>query len=161
MFPSLSPIYAFQLNVVLTEVNKGVSETKVLHMNNVSKFAILGGAKRTITVGGDKGIGDADVMSEFYQAKQFHNLILTKELDFDTFTLYRIYDKKLTFQFSFLVKSLTAESRFRILELSANKARILKPPSTEDEGETLNIQYSNPQVLYWYGTGKDVKAEKL
>jgi hypothetical protein len=158
---SSTPIYEFQFGVKLTEVKKGGSETKSLFTTNVIKFAILGGAKRTIRKGGEKGIGDADVMSEFYQAKQFHNLILTKELDIDTFTYYKIYDKKISFELYFAIRSLDMESRFRFLQLKSNKAQIIKPPSTDDEGETLNIKYANPEVVYLYTSSTGLGREKL
>jgi hypothetical protein len=157
-----SPIYEFQLSVYYqAEGKKGGRESKSFFIDNITKFAILGGAKRTIRNDGSNGIGDAELMAEFYQAKQFHNLILTKDLDLETFTLYKIYEKQIPFEFSFAVRSLNVDSRFRFLQLKSKTARIIKPPSTEDQGETLNIKYSSPEVFYLYAYDKGLKSEKL
>ncbi len=151
-----TPRYEFQFGVKL-----GGSESKSLFSINVLRFAILGGSKRSIRRNGENNMGDAEVMSEFYQAKQFHNLVLTKELDIETFTYYKIYEKKLSFELYFAVRSLDMKSRFRFLQLKSSRARIIKPPSTGDEGETLNIQYSNPEVVYLYTSSTGLSREKL
>lgn len=158
---SSTPRYEFQLSIVLAEAKKGASENKSFFMDNIYRFAILGGAERSFRKNGEKNLGDADLMSEFYQAKQFHNLIVSKELDIESITLYKMYEKKLPFEFTFAVRSLDLKSRFRFLKLVSKRARIIKPPSMDDEGETLNIKYSNPEIIYWYASNTGMSNEKL
>src|SRR4029453_17988431 len=101
MFPDdffLTQIYDFRMVFTVTEVIKGVSQVTT-YATDVEKWAIFGGAKRTIKKKGQNGIGDADVMSEFYQAKQFDNLILTKPRNSESAIFQMIFDKKLPFQF--------------------------------------------------------------
>jgi hypothetical protein len=146
--------------VRLTEAGQGGQETKVHYVDSIYKFAILGGSKRSFTsFGEDKG--DAEVMSEFYQAKQFHNLIISKGFGFDTFMFQKIYDKHLSFEFTFMVSNVNPDARFRILQLDAKRARIIKPPAGDGAGETLNIKYSSPQVIYWYKDALGTRNEKL
>lgn len=159
MFPTA--LYEFQMAVRMAEVVKGARELKTHFVNSIFRFAILGGAKRSIRRNGENNIGDADLMSEFYQAKQFNTLIVSKDLDFDSFLFQKIYDKHLSFEFSFMVRTLNPESRFKILQLDAKNARVIKPPATEGDGETLNIKYSSPQVIYWHSDALGVRAEKL
>jgi len=154
------PLYDFQMTVSLTEVKKGVSETKS-YFTEIEKFAIFGGSKRTFRKNGENGLGDADIMAEFYQAKQFHNLIVTRQLDQLSAVFRRIYDRQLAFEFNFVVRSLSFESRFRHLQLVTKKARITKPPSNYDGGDTLNIKYSDPEVFYWQGDPHNIFREKL
>lgn len=155
MFPT--PLYDFQMNVTVTEANKGTPS----FFTEIEKFAVLGGSKRTIKRYGLDGIGDADIMMEFHQAKQFRNLVFTKELNLQTLTFQRIYDHRLSFDFVLAVKSLEPQSRFRFIQLNAKKARIIKPPLTNDEGDTLSIKYSDPQVFYWYTNNTSVVFEEI
>ena len=101
------------------------------------------------------------MMAEFYQSKQFLNLIVTMPLTLESLTFQRIYDRRLSFDFAFQVRSLALDSRFRFIQLNAEKARITKPPSIDSEGDTLNIKYSNPQVFYWYANAAKVVFEKI
>lgn len=154
-----NPIYSFQMIFTVYDVNDGAKQMTT-YSTEIEKFAVLGGSKRTIRANGEYGIGDADIMSEFYQAKQFHNLIVTRQVDQLSAVFRRIYDRKLSFDFSFTVRSLEPESRFRHLQLVSKKARITKPPSDFD-GDTLNIKYSAPQVFYFQANESDVVKEKL
>jgi hypothetical protein len=156
----LEPLYSFQMIFMVTENNKGGRETK-RYSTEIEKFAVFGGLKRTIRKRGENGIGDADLMAEFYQAKQFHNLIVTKPSDPISLVFRRIYDRKLHFAFKFTVKSLSPESRFRNLQLVTKKAYMVKPPSPDDEGDTLNIKYSEPRVFYWHESDSELKGEKI
>jgi hypothetical protein len=156
----LNPIYSFQMIFTVTENKKGGQEM-TSYSTEIEKFAVLGGSKRTIRKNGENGIGDADIMSEFYQAKQFHNLIVTRQVDPVSAVFRRIYDRQLSFEFNFTVKSLTPESRFRHLQLVTKKARITKPPSNYEGGDTLNIKYSEPQVFYWQANDAELVKEKL
>jgi hypothetical protein len=158
MFPTA--LYEFQMSFTLTERKNGANN-KSHYFTEIEKFAVLGGLKRTMRKNGENGIGDADMMAEFYQAKQFLNLIVTKPLDLESLTFQRIYDRQLSFDFAFQVRSLALESRFRFIQLNAEKARITKPPSISDEGDTLNIKYSNPQVIYWYATDTSIVHERI
>jgi hypothetical protein len=144
----------------VTEVKKGVSETST-YSTEIEKFAVFGGSKRTIKKYGENGIGDADIMSEFYQSKQFLNLIVTRATDSLSLVFRRLYDRQLRFAFKFVVKSLSTESRFRHLQLATKKARIIKPPSPGDGGDTLNIKYSDPQVSYWHATDESIVGERI
>jgi len=154
------PLYNFQMTVTLTEVQKGVSETNS-YFTEIEQFAVFGGLARTIRRNGENGIGDADIMVEFYQAKQFRNLIVTRDSDSTSIVFRRIYDKKLSFEFNFVVRSLSPTSRFRHLQLVTKKARIIKPPSPAEGGDTLNIKYSDPQVFYWHATDESMVKEKV
>lgn len=158
MFPTA--IYEFQMSFTVTEGKNG-TQKKSSYFTEIEKFAVLGGSKRTIRKNGENGIGDADIMAEFYQSKQFLNLIVTKPLNLESLTFQRIYDRQLSFDFVLLVRSLELQSRFRFIQLNAEKARITKPPTTNDEGDTLNIKYSNPQVFYWYTNAASVVFEKI
>ena len=140
MFPT--PLYNFQISVTVTEVKKGAKVTN-FYFTEIEKFAVLGGSKRTIKKNGENGIGDADIMAEFHQAKHFHNLVFTKQLNLESLTFQRIYDRKLSFDFVLVVRSLSLQSRFRFLQLKAKKARIVKRSLTNYEGDTLNIKYSD------------------
>lgn len=158
MFPT--PIYEFQMSFAVMDGKNGANN-KSHYFTEIEKFAVFGGLKRTMRKNGENGIGDADMMVEFYQAKQFLNLIVTKPLNLESLTLQRIYDRGLSFDFAFQVRSLALESRFRFIQLNAEKARIIKPPSTDDEGDTLNIKYSNPKVIYWYAKANSIVHEKI
>ena len=158
MFPTA--LYEFQMSFTVTEGKNG-AHNKSNYFTELEKFAVLGGSKRTMRKNGENGIGDADMMAEFYQAKQFLNLIVTKPLDLDSIAFQRIYDRKLSFDFVLQVRSLSQDSRFRFIQLNAEKARITKPPSIDYEGDTLNIKYSNPQVFYWYANATSVVHEKI
>jgi hypothetical protein len=158
MFPTA--LYEFQMSFTVTERKNGAN-TKSHYFTEIEKFAVLGGSKRTIRKNGEYGIGDADVIAEFYQSKQFLNLIVTMPLSLDSLTFQRIYDRQLSFDFVLQVKSLEPESRFRFIQLNAEKARITKPPSLSEDGDTLNIKYSNPQVFYWYANAAKVVFEKI
>jgi hypothetical protein len=148
MFPTnSSPLYEFQLMVTVTEKKKAGSES-LSFTTGLEKFAVLGGSKRTIRRGGENGIADADIMSEFYQAKHFHNLVVTKQVNSASLIFQRIFDHQLSFGFTLTVKSLEPQSRFRSIRLVTRKARITKPPTTSDEGVTLNIKYSDPEVFH-------------
>jgi len=149
-------LYDFQMTVTVNEVNETRS-----YFTDIEKFAIFGGSKRTIRKYGENGIGDADIMSEFYQAKQFQNLIVTRQLDPVSLVFRRLYDRQIHFEFNFVVRSLSPDSRFRHLQLTTKKARIIKPPSTNDEGDTLSIKYSDPQVFYWHTENVSVVKEKI
>lgn len=152
-------IYDFQMIFTVYDVSSGAKQMTT-YSTGIEKFAVFGGSKRTITKNGENGIGDADIMSEFYQAKQFRTLIMTRATDQLSTVFRRIYDRKLSFDFSLTVRSLEPESRFRHLQLVSKKARILKPPS-DFEGDTLNIKYSDPQVFYFQANGGEVVKEKL
>lgn len=155
-----SPLYDFQMIFTVYDVNNGAKQMTT-YSTEIEKFAVFGGSKRTIRKNGENGIGDADIMSEFYQAKQFRTLIMTRAADQLSAVFRRIYDRKLKFDFSFTVKSLEPESRFRHLQLVSKNAHITKPPS-DYEGDTLNIKYSNPQVFYFQaGSGENTVKEKL
>ncbi|HLL99588.1 MAG TPA: hypothetical protein VK400_00915 [Pyrinomonadaceae bacterium] len=158
MFPTA--LYEFQMSFTVFERENGTN-TKSTYFTDIEKFAVLGGSKRTMRKNGEDGIGDADMMAEFYQAKQFLNLIVTKPLNADSLAFQRIYDRRLSFDFVLQVRSLSPESRFRFLELNAVKGRITKPPSTYDGGDTLNIKYSNPQVFYWYTNAAAMVHERI
>jgi hypothetical protein len=153
-------LYDFQMTVTLADVKKGGSGP-ASYFTEIEKFAVFGGSKRTIRKNGENGIGDADIMSEFYQAKQFHNLIVTRQLDQMSAVFRWIYDQQLRFGFNFVVRSLSPESRFRHLQLVSKKARITKPPSNFGSGDTLNIKYSDPQVFYWQANEAGMTKEKL
>ena len=156
----LNPLYSFQMIFTVTEATKGGQET-TSYSAEIEKFAVFGGLKRTIRKNGEDGIGDADIVAEFYQAKQFLNLIVTKASDPVSLVFRRIYDRKLRFEFNFTVRSLSPESRFRHLQLITKKAHMVKPPSQDNEGDTLNIKYSDPQVFYWHGNDAGLKGEKI
>jgi hypothetical protein len=156
----LNPLYSFEMLFTVNEVNKGVKKMTT-YSTGIEKFAVLGGSKRTIRATGEDGLGDADIMSEFYQAKQFQNLIVTRAVDPVSAVFRRIYDQQLRFEFNFTVKSLAPESRFRHLQLVTKKARITRPPSNYDGGDTLNIKYSDPQVFYWQASDAVLVKEKL
>jgi hypothetical protein len=158
MFPTA--LYEFQMSFTVFERKNGAN-TKSTYFTDIEKFAVLGGSKRTMRKNGENGIGDADMMAEFYQAKQFLNLIVTMPLSLDSITFQRIFERRLSFDFVFQVRSLELESRFRFIQLNAEKARIAKPPSLDVEGDTLNIKYSNPQVFYWYANATSVVHEKI
>jgi hypothetical protein len=156
----LEPVYSFQLTIWVTEVKKGESETSS-YSTEIEKFAVFGGSKRTIRKHGENGIGDADIMAEFYQAKQFLNLIVTRATDSLSLVFRRIYDRQLRFAFKFVVKGLSQESTFRHLELVTKRAHLVKPPRQDDSGDTLSIKYSDPQVFYWHSNYSAVVGEKL
>jgi predicted nucleotidyltransferase len=158
MFPTA--LYEFQMSFTVLEGKNG-AQKKSSYFAEIEKFAVFGGSKRTIRKNGENGIGDADIMAEFYQSKQFLNLIVTMPLTLDSVAFQRIYDQQLSFDFTLQVKSLEPESRFRFIQLNAEKARITKPPSIDAEGDTLNIKYSNPQVFYWYANAAKVVFEKI
>lgn len=156
----IEPIYGFQMTIWVTEFKKGVSETRS-YSTEIEKFAVFGGLKRTIKKRGENGIGDADIMAEFFQAKQFLNLIVTRATDSLSMVFRKIYDRKLSFAFKFVVSSLSPESSFRNLQLVTKKAQLVKPPMQDDNGDTLNIKYSSPQVFYWHSNLAEVIGEKL
>jgi hypothetical protein len=156
----IEPIYSFEMTFWVTEVKKGVSETTA-YTTEIEKFAVFGGSKRTIKRRGENGIGDADIMSEFYQAKQFLNLIVTCATDSLGLVFRRLFDRQMHFAFKFVVKSLSTESRFRHLQLVTKKALIVKPPSPVEGGDTLNIKYSSPQVFYWHSNESSLVGEKI
>ena len=153
-------LYSFEMIFSVVEVNRGIRE-KTDYATEIEKFAVFGGFKRTIRRNGEDGFGDADIMAEFYQAKQFRNLIVTRPVDQLSAVFRRLFDQKLNFEFSFTVRSGAAESRFRHLQLVTKKARLVKPPSNYDGGDTLNIKYSEPQVFYSQATGAGTVKEKL
>lgn len=158
MFPTA--LYEFQMSFSVMDGKSGANG-KSHYFTEIEKFAVLGGLKRTMRKNGENGIGDADMMVEFYQAKQFLNLVVTKPLDLESLTFQRIYDRGLSFDFALQVRSLALESRFRFIQLNAEKARITKPPSLDDEGDTLNIKYSNPKVIYWYANAASIVHERI
>lgn len=158
MFPTA--LYEFQMSFTVTQSKNG-AHNKSNYLTDIEKFAVLGGSKRTIRKNGENEIGDADIMAEFYQAKQFLNLIVTKPLNLESLTLQRVYERGLSFDFVLQVKSLEPQSRFRFIQLNAEKARITKPPATSLDGDTLNIKYSKPQVFYWYANASSVVFEKI
>lgn len=156
----LNPLYSFHMIFTVTETTKK-GKAMTSYSTDIEKFAVLGGSKRTLYRYGDDGLGDADIMAEFYQAKQFNTLIVTRDIDPVSAVFRRMYDQQLSFEFDFTVKSLEPGSRFRHLQLITKKARITKPPSNSDGGDTLNIKYSNPQVFYSYAGGTELVKEKL
>ena len=157
----LNPLYSFQMIFTVPESRNGGREMTT-YSTEIEKFAVLGGSKRTIRKNGESGIGDADIMAEFYQAKQFNTLIVTRLVDPVSAVFRRIYDQQLQFDFNLTVKSLEPESRFRHLQLVTKKARITKPPSNYDGGDTLSIKYSSPQVFYFSASATDeLEKEKL
>lgn len=159
MFGETNQLYSFQMMFkVNADQKSGLEITEF--STEIEKFAVLGGLKRTIRQNGENGIGDADIMAEFYQAKQFNTLIVTRAIDPLSALFRKIYDRKLSFEFSLTVKSLEPESRFRQLQLVTKKARITKPPSNYD-GDTLSIKYSSPQVFYSHAGSTNLVKEKL
>jgi hypothetical protein len=158
MFPTA--LYEFQMSFTVFEHKNGAT-SKSNYFTEIEKFAVFGGSKRTMRKNGENGIGDADMIAEFYQSKQFLNLIVTMPLTLEALTFQRIYDRQLSFDFVLQVRSLALESRFRFIQLNAEKARIIKPPSLDAEGDTLNIKYSNPQVFYWYANATSIVHERI
>lgn len=153
-------LYEFQMLLTITMTKNGVSEMTT-YSTDIERFAVLGGAKRSIRRNGANGMGDADIMSEFYQAKQFKNLTITRRMDELSLVFRRLYDRQMNFEFTFTVKSLSTESRFRHLQLVTKKARISKPPSSHD-GDTMNITFADPQVFYFYtNDGSGLVSEKI
>lgn len=155
----LDPVYDFQLSLNVTLTKKGVSRTNN-YSTGVERFAVLGGVKRSIRRGGENGMGDADIISEFYQAKQFRNLTITRKRDQESLVYWSLYDRQLPFEFTFTVKSLSPQSRFRHIQLVTKKARIVKPPTSHD-GDTLNIVFSDPQIFYYYADSLGMVKEKI
>ena len=149
------PKYDFQLSFCTLNDRKS-------YFTEVEKFAVRGGSKRTIRKNGENEIGDADIISEFYQAKQYMNLVVTVPLNLDTLLFQKVFNRKISFDFVLSVKSLSPQSRLRSLQLNAEKARLIKPPTAETElSSTLCIEYSNLQVFYWYQKAAEQVFETL
>jgi hypothetical protein len=145
-----TPLYEFQMSFSVTEqVQKHVKKT-VSYFTLIESFSILGGADRIMRKNGEDNLGDADMMSEFYQAKQFQHLKIKKALNRESQALFKVYYDKLSFEFTLMVRSLALPSRFRFLQLVSTNARINDAP--QKNGAEINwiIKYSNPQVLYLY-----------
>src|SRR5262245_43569650 len=152
-FTNNSPSYQFHMMVTFTAKKKGGGTEQTSFSTEINRFGIMGGSERSFRPNGEGGLGDADLMSEFYQAKHFHNLVVTKQVNSSSPIFQRIYDGQLSFSFTFTVRSLDSQSRFRSLRLVARNAHITKPPTSSGDGVTLNIKYSNPEVFHGYAQG--------
>lgn len=145
-----APKYGIELALKVTEqVAKHVKETKT-YSTKLEGFEVVGGLVRFIMADGRDGIGDGDVMSEFYQAKQFKKINVVKQLNYQMMVVDKIYYLKLSFDFTLLIQSLSPSSRFRSLQLNAKNAQIVKPPDRGVMTERLSIKYSDSEIYYFY-----------
>lgn len=158
-------LYSFGFTLKVTEQVK--EEVRVTHSyyTEVEKFWIFGGVNRHFWKDGRGGLGDADLMSEFYQAKELKNIIVQKYLNRETLIIDKVYDLRLPFEFTFEVQSLSPSSSFRSLQLDAKNARIAEPPERDSRYEELYIEFSDPKIIYRHdnvkGNTKRVVKDEL
>lgn len=143
-------LYSFGFTFKVTEqVKKGVRITHSYY-TDVEGFTISGGSNRCFWKDGRGGLGDADIMSDFYQARQFKNISIQKFINRETLVIDKVYFLKLPFDFTFTVQSLSPSSRFRCLQLDAENARIVEPLNRDSRSEALYIEFSEPKIFYWH-----------
>ncbi len=138
---------------VAEQVKTGVRVTHSYY-TQVDAFSVVGGLQRYIWKDGRGKIGDADVMSEFYQARQFRNIAIQKKLNRETLIIKKIYYLKLPFEITFVAQTLSPSSGFRSLQLDAKNARIVEPPNRDSRSEALFIEFSDPKIFYWHEKGR-------
>jgi len=147
-------LYDLQMTLRVAE---SASDGRLLihsYYTQVEAFSVIGGLTNPIRKDGRGNVGDADVMSEFYQARQFRNLTIQKPVNRETMIVERLYEFALSFEFTFVVQSLSPSSRFRSLQLEARRARILEPPKRRARLESLVVKFTDAQIFYWHERDK-------
>jgi hypothetical protein len=147
-------LYDLHLILRVTEqIKRGV---RVVHSyyTPVDAFSVAGGPERFIWKDGRGKIGDADVMTEFYRARQFGNLMVRKLLNRETLIVEKIYERNLAFGLTFVVQGLAHSSPFRCLQLDAENARFAAPPDRDSRFEALSVEFSDARIFYWHENGK-------
>lgn len=145
------PLYDFQLTLKAVDHEEIGYSLVINNRTEVESFSVAGGLKRMIWKDGREGIGDADIMAEFYQAKQFQNLFVQKTLNRSTLDFDRIYYRNLSFDLTFEVTSRHRSSRFSSMHLEAKNAQIIEPPNRDSRTEKIKIKFSEPKIFYWHG----------
>ncbi|MDQ6787485.1 MAG: hypothetical protein M3033_11820 [Acidobacteriota bacterium] len=145
-------LYDFEFNFQVTDGEETGYTEVVGDSTEVEDFSVIGGLAGILSRDGRGDTDDARIMAEFYQARQFHNLQIKKPLNRVTLNIDRIYYRKLSFQFSFAVSSLSPNSKFKGLELEAKDAQITVPPNRNSNFEVLIITFSEPKIHYWTHT---------
>jgi hypothetical protein len=144
------PLYDIKFTFSVAEqLGKGVKITRTYKVD-VDGFEVIGGGTRFIMADGRGGIGDADLMAEFYQARQFRNLNIVKPLNRESFVMDKIYYLKLSFEFTLVIQSLTPASRFRSLQLNAKNVRFTRPPDRGAMTERLFFKFSESDIVHSY-----------
>ncbi len=158
-------LYHIEFAFEATDTDADGNTEKVEGFSEVQTFEVPGGIKRAFWNRSDNGMGDADVMSEFYQVKQIQKLHIQKPINRSSLSIDRIFYRKLTFSFNLVVKSLADKARFWTLSVQANDARMEKKLVRDATREAFVISFSAPQVDYFRsmkeGSKTIVKAERL
>lgn len=155
------PLYDIKFTFKVTEqAAKGVKETKT-YSTDVDGFEVIGGGTRFIMADGRGGIGDADLMAEFYQARQFRNLNISKPFNRESFVMDKVYYLKLSFDFTLVIQSLMPASRFRSLQLNAKNARFTRPPDRGAMTERLYFKFSESDILHSYYDYSEAKPIRV
>lgn len=157
--------YYFGFKFGVTEqVKPGVRVTRYLR-TQIEAFSVRGGIERYFWTDARNGYGDADLMSDFYQARQFNNITIQKFINRESLEIDKVYYLKLPFEFTFEVISLSTGSRFKGLQLSAKDGRIKEPPNRDSKSEALVVEFSKPTILYFHevnkGSAKSIAADVL
>jgi nitrate/nitrite transporter NarK len=123
----------------------------------VESFAVAGGIQRQIWGDLRDNVNQADIMSEFYEARHFKNLSILKLINRSSLAIDRIYYRNLSFSFTFVVTNMSKSSSFKYLVLRAEDGKIPDPPRRDSKWEGLKVTFSNPEIQYHHA-GQDGKS---
>ncbi|MBS1793608.1 MAG: hypothetical protein JSS81_07130 [Acidobacteria bacterium] len=125
----------------------------------VEAFAVAGGIQRKIWSDLRGNVSEADIMSEFYEARHFKNLTIEKLINRATLNIDRIYYRKLSFRFTFIITSLSKGSSFKYLVLRAEDGKIPDLPLRDSKAEGLKVTFSNPEIKYFHADEDGAQVE--
>lgn len=118
----------------------------------VTSFGVVGGALRSI----NEDSSDVSISSELEQARKFNNIVLyipgsPGAGDMKTaINLMNFANSKKSFRFSFLVRRFANKQMIYLLQISDDRATVVKPPSMI-YGDLLQVQCNLPgaDLTYW------------
>lgn len=158
------PLYDIKFTFSVTE--KPARNVKITRTYSVDLdgFEVIGGSTRFIMTDGRGGISEADLMSEFFQARQFKNLNVVKQINRESFVVEKAYYRKLPLEFILLIQSLQPTSRFRSLQLSAKNVQFAKAPDRGATTERLFFKFADSDIVhsyYDYSEAAPIKVKEM